>query len=342
MKRFFLIPVLISLFLFTGCRIEEKFEDNTENFREAELTYINLAPPFNDRDKEYSGLTWYNDNLVLLPQYIFGRDSQSEKGYLFTIKKSVVSDYLNNPAKYAAIVPDTIQVFGKGLSRFNRHGSGYESIGFIGNNVYFTIESIGEPTRTFIVKGVIDDSGKNINIDSTTLTPIPLQTNILNIGYETMVIYDDKIIVINEANGADISANPKAFVFNKNLQLISSLRMPHIEYRITDATYAEGDEFYAMNYFWVGDRNDLKPADDSIAVEYGIPAYQSPDVGIERILSFVIENNQIKLSGKAPIYWKVIPGEGRNWEGIVKFDERGFLIVTDTFPRSILSFVKID
>jgi hypothetical protein len=29
----------------------------------------------------------------------------------------------------------------------------------------------------------------------------------------------------------------------------------------------------------------------------------------------------------------------RNWEGVVRLEDRGFLLVTDTFPRTLLGFV---
>jgi hypothetical protein len=35
----------------------------------------------------------------------------------------------------------------------------------------------------------------------------------------------------------------------------------------------------------------------------------------------------------------VFGGLGRNWEGLVRLDDRGFLLVTDLFPGTILGFV---
>jgi len=35
-----------------------------------------------------------------------------------------------------------------------------------------------------------------------------------------------------------------------------------------------------------------------------------------------------------------LPGnDARNWEGIVRLDNRGFLLATDKFPTTILGFV---
>ncbi len=336
-----LLTLILSLFVVISCKQYSVEEEIHKTPDEKPLTYIKLAPPFNARNKEYSGLTWYKDNLVLLPQYMFGRNSQSNKGYLFTLKKSKIESYLENPNNSSPLKPDTIEVYANGLTQFNVRGSGYESIGFIGNNVYLTIESIGIPTETYLIKGKIDSTGKHIDLDSETLTEIPLQVNILNIGYETLVVWGDKLIVIDEANGANVSEYPKAYVYDENLHLISILDMPHIEYRVTDATYASGDKFYVTNYFWTGDRNDLKPAVDSIALKFGLSESQSPNVSIERILPLRIVDNKIIFSGEGPIYWKINRQDSRNWEGVAKLDDKGFLIITDTYPTSILGFVQL-
>jgi hypothetical protein len=32
----------------------------------------------------------------------------------------------------------------------------------------------------------------------------------------------------------------------------------------------------------------------------------------------------------------------RNWEGLVRLDDYGFLLATDKYPRTILAFVPLD
>jgi len=42
-----------------------------------------------------------------------------------------------------------------------------------------------------------------------------------------------------------------------------------------------------------------------------------------------------------PIQLKLINDDNsRNWEGIVRFGDEGFIIVTDKFPSTILGFVR--
>ncbi len=335
-----IIIFFVSVFIFGGCN--NKTKSNFNVLPETNITEVHLTAPYNSKNFEYSGLSWYKSYLVLLPQYPFGIGSTNNSGSLFVIEKSELDEYLANPENHAPITPDSLIIYAEGLTEYNHRGSGYESIGFIGDNVYFTIESIGSPTKTFLIKGRIDSVNMQITLDSSTLTQIPLQTNINNIGYETIVINGDKIIVINEANGFNLLASPKAFEYDENLNLLDTISIPHVEYRITDATYAKNNKFYAINYFWTGDRASLNPAADSVAIKYGISSSQSPDIGIERLLSLKIKKDKIICSDENPIYLHVEKNNSRNWEGIVQYGDKGFFIITDTFPTTILGFVPAD
>jgi hypothetical protein len=42
-----------------------------------------------------------------------------------------------------------------------------------------------------------------------------------------------------------------------------------------------------------------------------------------------------------PIQMELTSDDARNWEGLVRLDERGFLIMTDKFPETILGFVTM-
>ena len=330
----------MSAFIFYGCENKTETETNYKVLPETNISEIHISTPYNSGNFEYSGLSWYKNYLVMLPQYPFGMGSTSNDGSLFVLKKSMLDEYLANPENHAPLTPDSLKIFAEGLTEYNHRGSGYESVGFIEDNAYFTIEAIDSPTKTYLVKGLIDSVNMQITLDASTLTQIPLQTDINNIGYETIAINGDKIIVVNEANGLNLLSNPKVFVYDKNLNLLDTLSIPHVEYRITDATYVNNDKFYAINYFYTGDRTSLNPAEDSVAIKFGISNSQSSYSGIERILSFKIEENKIIFSGENPIYWHVEKNNGKNWEGIAQYGDKGFFIITDTFPTTILSFVS--
>ncbi len=345
-KLFAFVFLLIAAF---GCKSEPTTAETSEYARVKEIApvEIKLAHPYDSEIYEYSGLAVYNEKLIIMPQYIFGLQKiskdESEKiyakdtvGYIYSIDFSVIRDYLASGSE-GAIMPDSIKIIGSGLERFNHRGSGYEAIAFIGNDVYLSIEDIGNPTKSYLVKGKIFPDENTIRLDAQTLAELPEVTHIRNIGYETVVKFGDKMIAVNELNGKNNWTSPKAFEHNANLQPVKSYKLPHIEYRITDATYCEGNFFWAINYFWPGDFEEINPAADEIAKKYGIGEHQSTTKGIERILKFKVSSDSVTVASK-PIY--ILPSaEGStNWEGIAKFDE-GFILISDSYPRTRLVFV---
>ena len=120
------------------------------------------------------------------------------------------------------------------------------------------------------------------------------------------------------------------------------MKSPNIEYRITDATRIDQNgRFWAINYFWPGDKKRLKPAADPIAETSGKgKTHQSSDV-VERLIEFEIKDEIINFSDHEPIQLELDKDAPRNWEGIVRIDDKGFLIATDKHPKMILGFVPI-
>ena len=67
-------------------------------------------------------------------------------------------------------------------------------------------------------------------------------------------------------------------------------------------------------------------------------SHQNSDVG-ERLIEFEFNEDKIQLSGRDPIQIELDEKGARNWEGIVRLDDRGFLIATDKYPEMILGFI---
>ena len=60
---------------------------------------------------------------------------------------------------------------------------------------------------------------------------------------------------------------------------------------------------------------------------------------VERLIEFQIKNNSITRTTADPIQLE-LNQESRNWEGLVRLDRTGFLMIVDEYPRTILAFVK--
>ena len=95
-----------------------------------------------------------------------------------------------------------------------------------------------------------------------------------------------------------------------------------MDFRITDATSVVDNKFWAINYYWTGDKEVLGVKDT---------------IGIERLVEYKLDYSGIRRSNSNYIILE--NGEvPRNWEGLVRFKD-GFLICTDKWPRMILGYI---
>ena len=85
----------------------------------------------------------------------------------------------------------------------------------------------------------------------------------------------------------------------------------------------------------------MKPASDPLAQKFGLGPTHSQNETVERLVKMTYSASGITLADAPPIMLTLIPDTSRNWEGLVLLDGRGFLLVTDKFPETILAFVTM-
>ncbi len=305
---------------------------------EQPVTQIQLAGPVADRTAEISGLAWYEDNLILLPQYPNVFD-ESGDGFLYYLPRAEIVAYLDatNPT---ALEPRPIQLIASGLIDQIPAYQGFESIGFSGEKVFLTIES-GEGTDMMghIISGTITLDLSTLTLDTAHVVDIPPQAKSENHSDESILVLKDKVLTFYEVDGEQIVAEPVAHVFDYELNSLGTLPMPNLEYRLTDTALSSGNEFWGINYFFPGDE-DLAPASDPIQDQYGMGESQSKFPQVERLVKFEYSASGITLAEAPPV--SLVLGEDiHNWEGLVLLDQHGFLIATDKFPETILAFVPM-
>jgi hypothetical protein len=156
-------------------------------------------------------------------------------------------------------------------------------------------------------------------------------------GYEALAAGGRSLLALFEANGANVNPTPSAARLDpENLRIEDRPSMPAIEYRLTDATDMDGNGvFFVTNYFWPGERDVLDPAEDKLNSSL---LRGSLNRAVERIVPLRYDGEKLEVAGE-PINLKR-ERDSRNWEGIARLDDRGFLIATDKFPRTILGFVE--
>ncbi|MBT3250699.1 MAG: hypothetical protein HN729_07300 [Candidatus Marinimicrobia bacterium] len=332
-KRIYLLIAFIGL---SFCRIPQI--DNEPNSPIQEIAYrqIHLTGVASAAKAEYSGLTWYNNWLVLLPQYPDKFDD-----VIFAISKDEINSYISSESTYQ-ITPQEIKVdFPKNFEKQFPGYEGLEAIAFSGNQVYLTVEAEKKgDIRGYVIKGEIDDAAMEIKLDRHPEAVVKPQTDISNFSEEALLISGYSIYTIYEANGANLNYNPQMHVLSRTDGTVDVIPFPNIEYRITDATELDDqNRFWVMNYLWSGDREDLYTGKDALIDKYGLGETHSKSEVVERIIELKIENGNVKLTDRAPVYLQLKEGVSHNWEGIVKFDNHGFIIITDKYPNTILAFV---
>ncbi len=312
---------------------------NTSLLQESAVQGIPLVGPISESRAEISGMAWCGEDLILLPQYphLFSEDGTDR---IFSISREILDDYFSG--KHTdGIMPELIPFETGGLEQTLVGFEGFEAIVFNGVYFYVTIEAReAGGMMGYLVKGEVDENCDGFRLDPGSVTSLESQADISNISHETLVIYGEELYAIYEANGINVNPNPVAHKFDESLISHTTIDMPNIEYRLTDATQSdETGAFWVINYFYPGDAGDLDPAIDQITLDYGLGASHQDADPVERLIRLRVGQDKIILEDQQPIYLELMEEDSRNWEGIVQYGE-GFMLVTDKFPTTILAYIE--
>ncbi len=310
--------------------------------QETAVQRIPLAPPLNDPEAEISGLSWCGDRLILLTQYPerFVDDGHS---YFYFLERSHVLGYLDGTIE-KALEAQKIKLNENGLRKMMDNFDGYEAITCKDKQVWLTIEAVNANGRyqSFIVPAEMDFDGKpTLSINAKKITQLESQTNMKDMAEETLVLRGHDAIAIHEVNDPRVVPKPKARLVSRTDMTVSEISFPHMPYRITDATEIDlNGRFWVINYKYSGDEFS-RQADDPLSKQYGKGASHEKYYNVERLIELQLNDNTITRVDRAPITLLMTAVEGRNWEGLVRLENRGFLIATDKHPSTILGFIPI-
>ena len=308
------------------------FYSCASTYKEADVQIIPLLGIINDRDQEISGMDWYKNNLILLPENL--------NGYLFSIPKTElhlrISSIDTTPIKPERI-PFKTPNYKESLPGFDS----FEAIAFRGDEVYVSIEiRYPDSMATLMARGHVNPLTREVVLPEQNLVQFKVPKFIDNMSYESLIIDGTNIFAFFESNGKNLLDSAYALSYSLKSKLIKKSRMPFIEYRITDVTKIYNNRFWAINYFFPRDSAILKPFNDPLAQKYGEGETHIRSDRVERLIEFEISKGEINLTDQAPIQL-VLEGEktSRKWEAISKYDNEGFLLATDKYPTTMLVFV---
>ncbi len=285
-------------------------------------------------EAELSGLAWFDDQLVLLPQYP-SRFPTADGGGVFVVPERDVEKAIDEQAEvHARLIPFVAEGVEEAIDGFE----GFEAIAFEGSEVFVTVErDLPGDTRGYILRGRVRPGLSGIDLDVEGRAVLEPQSDIGNLAYEALAIHHGRVYVFYEANGA-ANPHPEVLVFDTELNRLDSVPLGHVEYRITDATSVDRNgRFWAANYYYEGDC--WKTESCPMRERYGVGRTHQGRRGVERLVELQITSAGVQYTDAPPIELELARGPGRNWEGIVRLEGRGFLVVTDQHPESMLAFV---
>lgn len=302
---------------------------------ETAVMQIPLEGPIANANAEISGMAWYGDTLILMPQY---PDFDGTDGAIYGIPKADIYHFMIG-TNTEPIIPIRIPFESNGLGSQMAGFEGYESIAFVGETAYLTIEASGGGMKGFLAQGIIAPDLSQFSIVGDRMTIIEQVVTLGNRSDEAILVVDDQIVTFYESNGLSVNDSPVVHLFDLNKTATGTAVFPHIPYRITDVTEVdENGRFWAINYNFPGDRAIQE--EDSLIANYQEGQTHLNSDGVERLIELQYTPNGITLIDRPPIQLQLRDdGELRNWEGLVRYDDLGFLIATDKFPSTILGFV---
>lgn len=313
---------------------------------EANFQRIPLAKPLSSYKSEISSMAWYGDTLIIVPQYPWFSDEEGGwDGALYALSKENLVNHLSGKSG-GRLTPQAVPLSAPGLYAAVPEFDGFEGIAFYGGQIFLTIEASNKNGATgFLVSGQIAPDLSLVTLNTSDIQPLPPQANRTNKSDETIFVAGEKVVTLYEVNGAEINNDPFARYFTLDLQGPLRRPLPHLEYRLTDATAPDAQgRFWVINMHWLGE-----PAyhtdSDPVSQQFGEGLSHARQENVERLLELQYSPDGITLTGRPPIQIQLsalrIP---RNWEALARLDDdasglHGFLIATDKFPGTVFAFI---
>ncbi len=308
---------------------------------EHKVRNIPLSTPLNQDNMEFSGMTWCGDNLILLPQYP-ERFSPEGQTNLYRIKKQDIQAYLSHETT-DGVQASVIRLHENGIRERMTFFDGYEAIACSNNTVWLSIEAknLFSTFQAYIVPAELnlDSKTPNISVRTDQIRYVKSQSGMINQGDEAIVLHRDHLVSLHELNDKRQVPLPKGNRIHRMSGERDQIAFQTLPYRVTDASATDSsDRFWVINYKYSGDRFS-REASDQLADLYGLGATHRKYHNVERLIEYQFTENRIVRTKRPPIQLLLEGSEGRNWEGLVRLDQQGFLLITDKYPSTILGFV---
>lgn len=328
---------------------------NTIVYAQLKYKTIPLPVKINGVNEEYSGLAQLGNRVYLLPQYGGHKETRLEGDFfIYSLQADSINKVISG-ADSALTAYRALKLINlnKLPQKVKQSYQGFESICFIRNEVYLTIETADTAANCFVLKGTIDTVRNTININYKDFATLKRPYYIDNGGFEgvTYLPKENRLIATYEFNAAP--AGGTGFLIDTSLtRPPEPIKLPFLYFRLTDLAATKKDLLYAINYYWDGEYDQylnngiVKNATGDIVQR--IPALKDSLIRDPQYLKEKTFARIISLKNYKAKKWKeiaVFDGVGKNWEGFILFN-KGALIVTDANrsvkQQTVLAYLKFN
>lgn len=302
-----------------------------------EVRLLPLALPVAADRAEFSGMDWWGDRLVLLPQYpgVFGADG---RGALLTIDRARLARAIDG-SDTSAIVPDLLPFDDGAIGDRFAGWDGYEAIAFAGDRVFVAVECLAvDGWEGILLGGRVVGDPPTVVIEEERREHLPAASGRPNFSEEAIFFHDGLVWSLHELNGVRVNRAPRVTRLGTDLVPVAPWSLDPLEYRVTDATSVDEEgRFFVFNQFWPGEAAQVRADVDALS-----PIDRPGGRPVERIVAFRVGDGRVELDSTVAVLSLVTRADdvARNWEGLVRWGDEGFLIVTDRHPETLFGYVE--
>lgn len=302
-----------------------------------EVQTVQLAGVLKDRQASLTGMAWYSDTLILLPQNPERYKGQGDDGALFTLDKVQLLAYLDGNDTQP-LSPRRIALHAPALEKDIPNFQGFQAVAIKGQQIFLLVQGKSSQTQSYLIAGELSPNLSELRLDSSHRAEIPAQEDIDQVSEKALMAAGSRLLTFFEVNGAQENPNPQAHLFTLDLQSQGTLPFPPLEYRLTDVTPPDpAGRFWALN---IRTKNDstLKATHDPLTEEPG----GLESVIQQRLVEFQFTEAGIIITKQAPFLILPVDGsEPDNWQALARLDDRGFLVATSQPQEFIFGFISL-
>jgi len=332
-NRGFRLPRALRAILFVGCvsvgacsrPATPVTTTDSPGVREWHVVPYALPEPWSNRDTEVSGLAWWGDSLVLLPQY----PARVQQRLAVIDRAQLASGAPLTPGHLTLTNPHVVE----SIPGFE----GLEAIAFHGDDFAVTVEARqGGDMTGHLVVGTVDVVARTLTFRADCVVPLPMPTQLDNKSFESVVRWQGGWLTLYEVNG-EMEVADSFGVYVSDACVAEPRDVPSLPYRLTDVALLDTvGSLAVLNYHWPGE-TELRSSDARLRTRWGVGSSHTQQPHVERIVYWRIgADGSVIEEDRAPVWFSLEPGVARNWEGLVGWQE-GFLAVTDRHPGTILA-----